>query len=64
MSLKHNAVIVISAMTLSGVAPATIIDSFLPVDHGQDISFGNKDYVNRSFVASFSGSMMGGGTRR
>lgn len=43
-----------------GIAQATMIDNFLPIDHSQDLTFGEKTYVNRSFVAVQTGDMLGG----
>lgn len=36
-----------------------IIDDFDPADHSHDFTFGSSEYVNRSFVRVFNGSMLG-----
>lgn len=45
---------------LSTISSATMIDSFTPIDHTQDITFGEETYVNRSFVGVQTGNMLGG----
>ncbi|HMS56578.1 MAG TPA: PEP-CTERM sorting domain-containing protein [Fimbriimonadaceae bacterium] len=36
-----------------------LIDGFNPVNHAHDFTFGSSEYVNRSFVRVFAGSMIG-----
>ncbi|HMS55475.1 MAG TPA: PEP-CTERM sorting domain-containing protein [Fimbriimonadaceae bacterium] len=47
-------------MIATGSGHAVMIDDFLPVDHANDLTFGDRTYVNRSFVHSYGGSVLGG----
>ena len=53
-------ILIVSVMALAGSARATLIDDFLPVDHNQDLTFGGHSFGINSYVASFSGNMLGG----
>lgn len=43
----------IGLVLATSVSYAVYIDSFSTVDHSNDLVFGNKDYVNRSYVYSY-----------
>lgn len=52
--------VIIVCLSLFGSAKATMIDSFTPIDHGQDITFGSMNGGGHSYTGSFSSNVLGG----
>lgn len=63
MSRYHNNIVtacILAGLLASSPGHAVYIDAFSPVDHANDFAFGNKDYVNRSYVHSYAAPVAGG----
>lgn len=58
-SLNRHFMLIVFVL-LHGNAKATVIDSFTPIDHGQDITFGSMNGGGHSYTGSFASNVLGG----
>ncbi|MFN8219773.1 MAG: PEP-CTERM sorting domain-containing protein [Fimbriimonadales bacterium] len=55
-----KSVFTVLLLGLNNVASATLVDSFQPFNHSQDITFGGANEGGHSFVTAFRGDILGG----